>query len=161
MKPLSLAVLSLTTLLFTACSPEPTPTPTPKTPPTQPQPSPEVKAPTTAPAVMPDEPVKPANVAAPALADLGKLLSTVKDAPTAEAAKPQLEALTQQLQTAKKSVSGGTKDALGGLGKLATDAAGKLGVSSEVMTQIKTLLQDPAIAGVIGPVLQKLQGLLQ
>jgi hypothetical protein len=164
MKPILHLVLSATALLLTACSPA-SETPTPpaaKTPPAGAQPKPEAAvapAPVAAPAPAPAP--KSAAVAAPALADLGKVLGSIKDAPTAEAAKGPLDALVLQLQTAKASVPAGTKDALGGISKLASDAAAKAGVSPEVMTQLASLLDNPTIKAVIGPTLEKLQGLLK
>ncbi len=149
-------------LLAVACTKE-TPAPTPTTPP---QPA--------APAAAPDQPPKAMTVetaqpkpaaAAPTIADLPKVLGTIVDGNTATAAKGQLEAITQQLQTAKAaapaSATGAAKDALGGLGKLAGQAAAKLGVSADTVKQVATLLENPAIKAAIGPTLEKLQGLLQ
>ena len=163
-------------LLITACTHEARPaTPTnPETPPTQEQPKSQgatVPTPTPTPTPAPSAstpaahaPAPAANqpsVAAPAITDLGKILATIKDGPTAEAAKGKLDALVQQLQTAKAAVPPVAKDSLGGLGKLATDAAAKTGVGTEVVRQITALLEIPAVKAAIGPTLEKLQGLLQ
>jgi hypothetical protein len=68
----------------------------------------------------------------------------------------------QKLQGAKTALQGaGGTDAQGVLGKLAGGAAAKLGVSPETMKQISTLLDNPSIKAVIGPTLEKLQGLLK
>ena len=164
MKPILLAVLFSTVVLTTGCkkgsetvAPAPGATPPavgqqqPAAPKTE---TPAVKAPA------------PAAAATPAIADLPKVLAGIKDAATAEAAKAPLDAIVQQLQTAKAAApaaaapAAGT-EALGGLSKMATDAAAKLGVSADTVAQITTLLANPAIKAVIGPTLEKLQGLLK
>jgi len=101
----------------------------------------------------------PALATAPSLADLGKLLSGITDGPTATAAKGKLETLVGSLKSAAGSApaAGG----LGELGKLAGQAATKLGVSPEVMQQITALLANPAVKDAIGPVLEQLQSLLK
>ncbi len=106
--------------------------------------------------------VAPAAAPAPALSDLGKVLGSIKDAGTAGAAKGQLDALVQQLQTAKNAApAAGAKEALGAIGKVAGDAMGKLGISPDAAKQVATLLENPAIKAVIGPTLEKLQALLK
>jgi hypothetical protein len=157
---LTLHLVLSSALLLTACSREPeSNNPAPTTPPTQEQPKPD--APKVPPASAPTPAENTTPVAPPAIADLGKILGTIKDGPTAEAAKPKLDALVHQLQTAKAAVPAAAKDSLGGLGKLATDAAAKIGVGPEVMSQITALLQNPSVKAAIGPTLEKLQGLLK
>jgi hypothetical protein len=108
------------------------------------------------PAAQPAAPTATASVA-----DLPKVLAGIKDAATAEAAKAPLDAILQQLQAAKSAA--GTAPAVTGtdLGKLAGDAATKLGASPEIVAQLGALLENPAIKAVIGPTLEKLQGLLK
>lgn len=152
-------LLLSTALLATACTKETKAAPNtpPATPPAagQPQPAaPNAGAPVVNKA--------PEAAAAPSVADLGKVLAGIKDGPTAEAAKAPLAAIVQQLEAAKKAApaAAGT-EALSGLGKLAGDAAAKLGVSAETTKQITALLDNPSVKAVIGPTLEKLQGLLK
>ncbi len=160
MQPIAPVVLFSTLLLITACKKE-TATLTPITPPTvsadgpkKPEaPKPQVKA-------APES--KPAPAATTSVADLPKVLAGIKDAPTAEAAKAPLDSIVQQLQTAKNAApAAASKDAFGGLGKLAGDAAAKLGVSADTVATVGTLLANPTVKAVIGPTLEKLQGLLK
>lgn len=157
-------VLLSTALLATACTkkaepvtPAPLPAAGQPAPAVQPTPAPAAVAPAAAPAAPAGD-----KTVAPSVADLGKLLGGIKDAATAEAAKAPLDAIVQQLQTTKSVAPGAvTPDSLGGLGKLAGDAAAKLGVSADTMKQITTLLDNPSVKAVIGPTLEKLQGLLK
>ncbi|MEO6596835.1 MAG: hypothetical protein ABIP94_18990 [Planctomycetota bacterium] len=155
-------VLLSTALLATACTKKTdTPVPAaPATPPAATQPKPAAPA---APAHAVDKAATPeARAAAPSVADLGKLLSGIKDEATAKAAKTPLDAIVQQLQTTKNAAAPAAKpDALGGLGKMAGDAATKLGVSADTVKQIGTLLNNPSVKAVIGPTLEKLQSLLK
>ena len=166
MKHIAHRVLFSTFLLVTACTKTtevlvPAPATPPVTAPAQPaqQPQPAAPAPAAA-APAPDK--APAPVAAPSVADLGKLLGGIKDGATAEAAKAQLDALVNQLQTTKNATpANAATEGLGSLGKLAGDAATKLGVSADTVKQITTLLGNPAVKSAIGPTLEKLQGLLK
>ncbi len=72
----------------------------------------------------------------------------------------------QQLQAAKaaapagaaSTVTNAANNAIGGLGKIAGDAAGKLGVGPEIVRAVTALLDTPAIKIVIGSTLEKLSG---
>ncbi|HEX5054013.1 MAG TPA: hypothetical protein VFZ65_19700 [Planctomycetota bacterium] len=155
-------VLLSTALLTAACTRETT-TLVPDTP-AKPAASQPPKTETPAAPVVSKAPDPAAAPAAPApsVADLGKLLGGIKDGETAKAAKGQLDAIAQQLQTTKNAVpAAASPSALGDLGKMAGDAAAKLGVSPDVIKQIAALLADPSVKAAIGPTLEKLQGLLQ
>lgn len=180
-----LTVALFSTLFATACSKEPaTPTPPANPPANAPanapakdlgnvpaapnQTPPVVQAPPVAEKEIVTEPATPtpaAPVAVPSLADLPKLLASIKDGASANAAKAPLEALVSKLQTAKDSAaaapaSGGTASgALSGLTKIASDAAGKLGISEDVQKQIGALLEKPEVKAAIGATLEKLKGL--
>lgn len=165
------ALLS-TALLLSACSPKPEAT-NPTTPPANQPVAVPTPAPVAAPAPLPDASgnpvaapkVTPAANPLPAvptpIADLGKVLGNIKDGATAAAAKGGLDALVQQLSAAKTAATGGAEGGLGGLSKLATGAAAKAGLSPDVMATIQSLLDNPTIKAVIGPTLEKLQGLLK
>jgi hypothetical protein len=116
------------------------------------------------PAVPKTDAAKPAAqqpAATAAVADLPKILAGIKDAETAKSSKGALDTIVTQLEAAKAAApapaAGGAVD----LGKIAGDTATKLGVSPETVEQVKKLLADPAIKAVIGPTLEKLQGLLK
>lgn len=130
------------------------------------------KAPEQTPAVVPANaapsatPPAPAAAApaAPTPADLGKVLETITDGPTAVAAKGKLESILAQLKGAKDAVVGGQ---LGGdLGKLAGAAASKAGVDLPAIKaaagkQLDSLLQNAAVKAAIGPTLEQIKALLQ
>lgn len=132
-------------------APEPTPAVTPTAPAAQPPttpPSPAIAAPT----------------AAPTTADLNKVLESITDGPTAQAAKGKLDAIMVQLKSAKDAVTTG---ALGGdIGKLAGAAAGAAGVDlasikALAKKQVDSLLANEAVKSAIGPTLEQLKALLQ
>lgn len=130
------------------------------------------KAPEQTPAVVPANaapsatPPTPAAAApaAPTPADLGKVLETITDGPTAQAAKGKLESILAQLKGAKDAVVGGQ---LGGdLGKIAGAAASKAGVDLPAIKaaagkQLDSLLQNAAVKAAIGPTLEQIKALLQ
>lgn len=105
-----------------------------------------------------------AATAAPTPADLGKVLETITDGPTAQAAKDKLDGILAQLKSAKAAVTGGQ---LGGdLGKLAGAAASKAGIDlpaikAATAKQLDSLLQNAAVKGAIGPTLEQIKALLQ
>lgn len=174
-----LALIS-TLALFTACSKTVDATPAPGTPtPAAPGQAPKADAP--APATnIPKAPnqdaavipagVTPAKAAAtdlpanPTVADLGKLLGTITDGPTATAVKGKLETVITSL---KSAASGSGASALGGdLTKLAGAAAEKVGVDlpalkAATLKQVEGLLTNDAIKGAIGPTLEQLKTLLK
>jgi hypothetical protein len=187
MKPI-LTVALFSTLFATACSKEPaTPTPPANPPanapantpakdlgnvPAAPNQTPPVaqapavpEKPVTNEAPVAPTPTPAAPVAAPSLADLPKLLASIKDGASANAAKAPLEALVSKLQTAKDSAApasgGNATGALSGLSKIASDAAGKLGISEDVQKQIGALLEKPEVKAALGATLEKLKGLLK
>lgn len=104
---------------------------------------------------------KAAPAATPAIADLPKVLAGIKDAASAEAAKGPLEGIVQQLEAAKSKAAAAPAAAGTDLGKLAGETATKLGISPDTVAQVTALLANPAIKAVIGPTLEKLQGLLK
>lgn len=169
----TLALVS-TTVLFAACSkpteaatqppananapvPPASPADVPAAP--APQPGKVPESPTNKPVAAPVTPP-----AVPTMADLGKLLGSITDGPTAEAAKTQIEAVIQSLESTKKAATSGQ---LGSdLGKLAGAAAAKVGVDlaalkSAAMQQVTDLLARPAVKDAIGPTLDRLQSLLK
>ncbi len=172
------SLILFSTLFVPSCTKE-----TPATPGTPPanvkpaEPTPAAKMPAEAPATTPTptpapvvaakpaEPTPPAAatpVAVPTLAELPKLLAGITNSATATSAKAPLEALVQQLQTQKAAAAPAAKtDTLGGLGKLATEAAAKVGLSPELTKQIGTLLENPEVKAVLGQTLEKLQGLMK
>jgi 3-oxoacyl-ACP reductase-like protein len=172
-------LLLSTTLSLAACGGNSTPTPQPTTPP--PAANPPAGAPAAAKvdptgnvpkAPEPTPAAQPANAAAtpaaaaaaPSPADLGKVLETITDGPTAQAAKDKLDAILTQLKSAKAAVTGGQ---LGGdLGKLAGAAASKAGIDLAAIKaaagkQLDSLLQNEAVKGAIGPTLEQIKALLQ
>lgn len=123
------------------------------------------KAPET-PAAKPPVPAAnaPTNAPADPTADLGKLLSTITDGPTAQAAKAKLETVIQSLEGMKNAATSGQLGA--DLGKLAGAAASKVGVDLAgwkvaAEKQVTSLLANPAVKGAIGPTLDRLQALLK
>ncbi len=150
-------------LLVVACTSETKVTPAEGQPQTQTPAQTPAQTPTQTPTQTPAQPAaaNAPEASAPALADLGKILGAIKDGTTAAAAKPSLDALVQQLEAAKTKAAANATDALGGLGKVAADAAAKLGVGPEVVQQITALLDLPAVKAAIGPTLEKLQGLIK
>ena len=178
-----LALVS-TVALFTACSKpaEATPVPGTPTPAAAPGQTPKAdtpalpatniaKAPHQDAAVMPAG-LTPAKAAAsdlpanPTVADLGKLLGTITDGPTATAAKSKIESIINSLKSAA-SAAGAGAGALGGdLSKLAGAAAEKAGVDmpalkAAALKQVEGLLNNDAIKGAIGPTLEQLKTLLK
>ncbi len=175
-----LALVS-TLALFTACSKTVDATPAPGTPtpaaapgqtPKADSPAPATnipKAPNQDAAVMPAG-LTPAKAAAtdlpsnPTVADLGKLLGSITDGPTATAAKGKLDAVITSL---KSAASGAGASSLGGdLTKLAGAAAEKVGVDlpalkAAALKQVEGLLTNDAIKGAIGPTLEQLKTLLK
>ena len=105
-----------------------------------------------------------------------KALANVTDQQTAERYKPQIESLTDQLASAMSSVKQVSKDAAdkvgeagSELGKMAGDLIDKAARAaspelksafSSIEAEITRLLNDPQVNQVIGPTLQKLQGLI-
>ena len=92
--------------------------------------------------------------------ELATLLTTVKDGPTAEAAKTKLNTLTSLKSagaSAEKSVSGAVD-----MAKKAAEAVTpemKTALSS-ITTEVTRLLALPEVTKVIGPVLEKLKALI-
>ena len=81
--------------------------------------------------------------------DLGSTLGGITDGTTAEAAKEKLSGLVDGLK--------GQLDKLGGISKL-TDTLG--GLKDGVMEKIKGLMGNADVTKAIGPILEKLKGLL-
>lgn len=166
-------VLLSTALLVPACSKASAEGTTPPTPPVAGKPT-DAKTPAAPAPVAPAPVVNKAPEAAktpaapetsalamPSLTNLGEFLATIKDGPTATAAKAPLEAFVKQLETTKAAAAPtpAKPDALGGLtGKIA-DVAAKIGISPEITKQIGALLENPSVKAVIGDALTKLQGL--
>jgi hypothetical protein len=101
--------------------------------------------------------------------DIGKLLGGIKDGPTATAAKGPLEGAIAQLKNALAGAKAQSETAGAGASgadmatmakKMANDVLTKFGISSQTVTTITSLLQNPAIASVIGPALDQLKGLI-
>ncbi|MEO6594625.1 MAG: hypothetical protein ABIP94_07715 [Planctomycetota bacterium] len=93
--------------------------------------------------------------------DINKLLGSVKDKPTAEAAKGPLESALASLKGRMgNGKTTGAADASGGMGKMAPDALAKFGINGNTMGMVTGLLGNPTVAGVIGPALEQLKGLL-
>lgn len=177
-----LALVS-TLALFTGCSKPAEATPVPGTPTPAAAPGQTPKADTPAPATNiakaphQDAPVMPTGLtpakaaasdlpANPTVADLGKLLGTITDGPTATAAKSKIELIINSLKSAA-SAAGAGAGALGGdLSKLAGAAAEKAGVDvpalkAAALKQVEGLLNNDAIKGAIGPTLEQLKTLLK
>jgi len=165
-----IATLTLfsTTFLFTACgSSTEAATNAPATGSPANASSPQAPAPvySKAPETPAAKPTVPAtNAPVDPMADLGKLLSTITDGPTAQAAKARLETMLQSLEGMKNAATSGQ---LGSdLGKLAGAAASKAGVDLAgwkvaAAKQVTSLLAMPAVKGAIGPTLDRLQSLLK
>lgn len=105
-----------------------------------------------------------AAAAAPAKSfDVNKILGSIKDKPTAEAAKGPLEGAIASLKSmmgGTTGTSGGAADASSGMKKLGADVLAKFGINGDTMNMITGLLGNPAVSGAIGPVLNQLKGLI-
>jgi len=101
-------------------------------------------------------------VAAATNFDVNKILGGIKDKPTADAAKSPLEGAVAALKNmmSGNQATGGTADASSGAKKLGADVLAKFGIDASTLGTIKGLLDNPAIAGAIGPVLNQLKGLI-
>ncbi len=93
------------------------------------------------------------------VADLGKVLSSITDGPTAQAAKGKLEAAIASLKSAAGAA--GTD-----LTKLAGSAAASAGVDvtslkAAALKQVESLLSNAAVKTAIGPTLEQLVPLLK
>ncbi len=100
--------------------------------------------------------------------ELATLLTTVKDGPTAEAAKTKLNTLTDSLSsalTSLKSAGANAEKSVSGAVDMAKKAAEavtpemKTALSS-ITTEVTRLLALPEVTKVIGPVLEKLKALI-
>lgn len=96
--------------------------------------------------------------------DVNKILGGIKDKPTADAAKGPLEGAIASLKTLMGGkaapATGGAADATAGMKKLGADVLAKFGIDGTTLGTITGLLQNPAVAGAIGPVLNQLKGLI-
>lgn len=108
------------------------------------------------------EPTK--SVAAGALGsiDVNHLLAGITDAKSAEAAKSPLESAIASLKAMlpKAGTTGSATEATSGMGTLTTDTLAKFGIDGSTVGTITSLLNNEAIAAVIGPTLNQLKSLL-
>jgi hypothetical protein len=89
--------------------------------------------------------------------DVNKLLASITDGPTAEAAKGPLDSVVASL---KGLAGGAVAEATTGAKKIGADTLAKYGISGETLGMITGLLGNPAVTSVIGPTLNQLKGLL-
>lgn len=96
--------------------------------------------------------------------NINALLAGITDAATAQDAKPALDAAVGQLQVA---VAGAKNEADAGAEGAATEGEGmvktvltQFGVTAETAGTVTTLLENPAVAGVLGSTLQSLMGMI-
>ncbi|MBL9079389.1 MAG: hypothetical protein JNL08_17945 [Planctomycetes bacterium] len=106
-----------------------------------------------------------AAAAAPAQSfDINKILAGIKDQPTAEAAKGPLEGAIASLKSlvggGAAAPTEGATEASGGMKQLGSDVLAKFGIDGATIGTITGLLQNPAVAGAIGPLLNQLKGLI-
>lgn len=98
--------------------------------------------------------------------DLGSLLGGVTDQASAESAKQPLGDAVGKLETAlegqkaKANLDAATSAAGGTSSSWSTDVLGKFGLGSGTADQIRALLANEQVKAVLGPTLEKLQGLL-
>lgn len=103
--------------------------------------------------------------------DLGSMLGGVTDQASAEAAKNPLTDAVGKLQAALdgakaktnlESTAGatGATGAAGGTSNWSNDVLAKFGIGSGTVDQIRSLLANEQVKAVLGPTLEKLQGLL-
>lgn len=95
--------------------------------------------------------------------NINALLAGVTDASSAQDTKPALDAAVGQLSAAIS----GAKDAASGAEGAAAEGEGmvqsvlaQFGVTGETAGTVNTLLENPAVAGVLGGTLQQLMGMI-
>lgn len=92
--------------------------------------------------------------------NINSLLAGITDATTAQDAKPALDAAVAQLSVAVQGAKSEAASTEAEGQDMVTSVLSQFGVSGETAGTVNTLLENPAVAGVLGSTLEQLMGLV-